>query len=186
VTFFPMHILGLEGMPRRIYTYSDQMGWQSLNVLASCGAVVLAAGFALFFIDLFRSLRKGEPAGDNPWSAATLEWATASPPPSCNFVHIPVVTGAEPLWENPDAIDVAAGLRVDRRELLVTSLNEAHPVARESSPRNSIWPLFAAIATTVMLIASIFTPWAMVWGAVPLAATLIAWFWPKGTPEDES
>jgi cytochrome c oxidase subunit I len=186
LTFFPMHILGLEGMPRRVYTYSEQMGWQSLNLLSSSAAIVLAAGFALFFIDLLRSLRRGEPAGENPWNAATLEWATASPPPSCNFVHIPVVTGAEPLWENPETIEVAEGLRADRRELLVTSLTEARPVARESSPRNTIWPFLAAIATTVMLIASIFTPWAMVWGAVPLAATLIGWFWPKGTPEDES
>ena len=186
LTFFPMHILGLEGMPRRVYTYSEQMGWQSLNLLSSSAAIVLAAGFALFFIDLLRSLRRGEPAGENPWNAATLEWATASPPPSCNFVHIPVVTGAEPLWENPETIEVAEGLRADRRELLVTSLTEARPVARESSPRNTIWPFLAAIATTLMLIASIFTPWAMVWGAVPLAATLIGWFWPKGTPEDES
>ncbi|MFL6812457.1 MAG: hypothetical protein ACJ8EK_00280, partial [Bradyrhizobium sp.] len=58
--------------------------------------------------------------------------------------------------------------------------------ARETSPRNSIWPFLAAVATTVMLIASIFTPWAVVWGSIPLAVALVGWFWPKGTPEDES
>jgi cytochrome c oxidase subunit 1 len=81
---------------------------------------------------------------------------------------------------------VAEGLRTDRRELVVTSLNTAEPQAREASPRNSIWPLLSAIATSIMLIWSIFTPWAVVWGSIPIAVALIGWFWPKGTPEDEA
>ena len=68
----------------------------------------------------------------------------------------------------------------------MTSLATAEPQAREASPRNSIWPLWAAIATSVMLIWSIFSPWAVVWGSIPIAITLIGWFWPKGTPEDEA
>jgi len=185
LTFFPMHILGLAGMPRRVYTYPAEMHWQNLNLFVSASAVLLALGFLLFFVDALRSIRRGEPAGDNPWRAATLEWATSSPPPDYNFSHLPVVSSAEPLWSNAQELAVGSGLRVDRRELLVTSLSEARPEARESSPRNSIWPFLAAIATTLMLITSIFSPWAVVWGSIPILITLIGWFWPKGTPEDE-
>lgn len=185
-TFFPMHILGLQGMPRRIYTYQPDLPWQGLNLFVSLSAIVLTAGFLLFFVNAIRSARFGEVAADNPWDAPTLEWATTSPPPSYNFAMIPVVSGPQPLWQNRDALPVADGLRTDRRELVVTTLAGAEPQAREASPQHSIWPLWAAIATTIMLIWSIFSPWAVVWGAIPIAITLIGWFWPKGTPEDES
>jgi cytochrome c oxidase subunit 1 len=186
LTFFPMHILGLQGMPRRVYTYQPDMPWHGLNMFVSISAVILVAGFLVFFVDAIRSARSGAISGEDPWEAPTLEWATASPPPSFNFAHIPVVSGPNPLWEHPDLLPVASGLRTDRRELLITSLATAKPEAREASPRNSIWPFWTAIATSVMLIASIFTPWAVVWGSVPVAVALIGWFWPKGTPEDES
>jgi cytochrome c oxidase subunit 1 len=186
LTFFPMHILGLQGMPRRLYTYQPDLPWHGLNLFISASAAILASGFLLFFADALRSVRRGPPCGPNPWDAPTLEWATTSPPPSYNFRRIPVVTGAYPLWEQPEALSVADGLRVDRRELLVTSVAVAEPEAREASPRNSIWPLWAAIATTVMLISSIFTAWAVVWGSIPIAITLIGWFWPKRVPEDEA
>ena len=186
LTFFPMHILGLQGMPRRIYTYQPDLPWHGLNLFVSLSAVILVAGFLVFFIDAIRSARHGLPAGDNPWNAATLEWATSSPPPPYNFARIPVVRGSDPLWETPDVLPVATGLRTDRREVVVTTLATARPEAREASPRNSIWPFWAAIATTIMLIWSIFSPWAVVWGSIPVAIALIGWFWPKGTPEDES
>jgi cytochrome c oxidase subunit 1 len=186
LTFFPMHILGLQGMPRRVYTYQPEMGWEGLNLFVSLSAAILVAGFLLFFVDAIRSLWSGAPAGDNPWQASTLEWATSSPPPSYNFAYIPVVRGADPLWDDSDMLPVAGGLRSDRRELIVSSVAAAVPEARESSPRNSIWPFWAAIATSIMLIWSMFSPWAVVWGSIPIAVTLIGWFWPKATPEDES
>jgi cytochrome c oxidase subunit 1 len=186
LTFFPMHILGLQGMPRRIYTYQPDMPWHGLNLFISASSAILVAGFLVFFIDALRSARHGPPAGDNPWNAATLEWATSSPPPPYNFARIPIVGGSNPLWDRPDALAVASGLRIDRREVVVTTLATARPEAREASPRNSIWPFWAAIATSVMLIWSIFTPWAVVWGSIPVAVAMIGWFWPKGTPEDES
>jgi cytochrome c oxidase subunit 1 len=186
LTFFPMHILGLQGMPRRVYTYQPDMPWSALNMFVSLSAIILVAGFLVFFIDAIRSAHRGPLAPDNPWSAPTLEWSTTSPPPSYNFARIPVVNGPNPLWEQPDILSVATGLRTDRRELLVTTLAEAVPEAREASPRNSIWPFWTAVATSVMLIWSIFTPWAVVWGSIPVAIALIGWFWPKGTPEDEA
>jgi heme/copper-type cytochrome/quinol oxidase subunit 1 len=186
LTFFPMHILGLEGMTRRVYTYQTQMGWGGLNLFVSLSSLILAAGFALFFLDAIRSAFRGALAGDNPWQAPTLEWAAASPPRSYNFAFIPVVHGANPLWDEPDELDVATGLRFDRRELVMSTVGSAEAEVREASPANSLWPLWTALASTLMLISSIFTAWAVVWGAVPVAIALIGWFWPKGTTEDES
>lgn len=185
LTFFPMHILGLWGMPRRVYTYQPELPWAGLNLFISLSSVILAAGFLVFFIDVLRSWKNGRPAGPNPWKASTLEWATSSPPPAYNFRRIPVVGSRDPLWPDAD-LSVAAGMRTDRRELLVTSIVEALPQARESSPSDSVWPFWTAIATAIMLIWSIFSPWAVVWGSIPIAVALIGWFWPKGTPEDES
>jgi cytochrome c oxidase subunit I len=186
LTFFPMHLLGLQGMPRRIYTYQPEMHWGGVNLFISLSACVLALGFLLFFWDAVRSVRRGPPAGDNPWNAATLEWATTSPPPSYNFARIPVVSSAHPLWDESAGLAVATGLRIDRREIVISTVADARPEARESSPRNSIWPLLTAIVTSIMLIASVFTPWAVVWGSIPIAIALIGWFWPKGVPEDDS
>jgi cytochrome c oxidase subunit 1 len=173
-------------MPRRIYTYQADMGWGGLNLFVSLSSLILGAGFLLFFFDVLRSARHGPRADDNPWDAPTLEWSIPSPPPSYAFELIPVVRSAYPLWDQPDEFLVATGCRVDRREVVSTSVAEARPEARESSPANSIWPLWTALASALMLISSIFTPWAVVWGAIPVAAALIGWFWPKGTPEDEA
>jgi heme/copper-type cytochrome/quinol oxidase subunit 1 len=186
LTFFPMHILGLLGMPRRVYTYQPEMGWGGLNLFVSLSSAILAAGFLLLFIEVIRAARRGEPAGENPWDAPTLEWGTASPPPAYNFARMPVVESMSPLWTTPGEMAVATGLQVHRRELLVTGLVDADAQARESSPRNSVWPFWTALATTLMLVSSIFTPWAMVWGAVPLGICIVGWFWPAGTPEDDS
>jgi cytochrome c oxidase subunit I len=186
LTFFPMHFLGLMGMPRRVYTYQPEMQWSALNLFVSVSSILIAIGFLIFFIDALHSARRGTPAGPNPWGASTLEWATTSPPPSYNFLHIPVVRDGEPLWRESENFPVADGLREDRRELVVTTAVAAEPQARESSPRNSVWPFLAAIATSAMLIWSIFTPWAVVWGSIPICVTLIGWFWPNGTPEDDS
>jgi len=186
LTFFPMHILGLQGMPRRVYTYQPEMHWHGLNLFVSVSSLVLMGGFLLFFIDVIRSARNGLPSGPNPWAAPTLEWATSSPPPTYNFALLPVVRDSNPLWEESESLTVGGGLSVDRREFIVSSVVEARPEARETSPRDSIWPFWTAIASSVMLIWSIFSPWAVVWGSIPIALALIGWFWPKGSPEEES
>ncbi|MFL6949461.1 MAG: cytochrome c oxidase subunit I [Xanthobacteraceae bacterium] len=185
VAFFPMHILGLRGMPRRVYTYLPEMGWDGLNLLVSAGALVFFLSFVVFLWNVIASYRGGVPAPDNPWDAGTLEWATSSPPPPYNFARIPFVTHREPLWAERATRPVITGLRVDRRELIVSTLSEAQAEVREASPEPSIWPLIAAITVTIFFIGSIFTPWAVVWGTPPIAVALIAWFWPKDTREDE-
>jgi cytochrome c oxidase subunit 1 len=186
VAFFPMHILGLQGMPRRVYTYTPEMPWGPLNLLSTVGAFLFAASFVLLLANMVVSYRRGEPAGENPWGAPTLEWAMSSPPPPQNFTRIPIVRSREPLWTECDALPVVTGLRVDRREILVSTMTEAEPDVLESSPQPSIWPFVAAMVVSLTLLASIFTAWAITAGAIPVGIALTLWFWPKGTKEDES
>jgi len=98
LTFFPMHFLGLFGMPRRTHTYLEGTGWEALNLLCTIGAFILALGIFLVLWDMVRTARKGEPAGNDPWDARTLEWTLPSPPPFYNFAKVPVVKGRDALW----------------------------------------------------------------------------------------
>jgi cytochrome c oxidase subunit 1 len=185
VTFFPMHHLGLYGMPRRVYTYPANVGWSDLNAVATLGAVVIAVSMLLFLVNVIRSYRSGARSPHDPWSSPTLEWATASPPPVYNFARIPIVASREPLWGPSGIVGRVDGLSMDPPENLVTCVLDAAPDHRSVYPRPGIWPFLSAVATTVLFIGSIFTPWAVVWGSIPVAIALTAWFWPGKDEIDE-
>jgi cytochrome c oxidase subunit 1 len=185
ITFFPMHQLGLMGMPRRVYTYPEYMNWGVLNLVSSLGAVLLVAGGVLLLVNVTRSLRAGVLAGDNPWNADSLEWATSSPPPVYNFLEIPVVEGRHALWQRSVDPPVVTGIRSDKREVLVTDVMDADPTHKSQFPEPSIWPFLTAVVTAGILAGAIFTPWSVVYGAVPLFISLTGWFWPKRPPEEE-
>lgn len=107
MTFDFMHIVGLLGMPREIYTYEPGNHWAIWNMIVTIGAFVQAVAIIVFLVNLVRSHFKGELAGNDPWDAWTLEWATTSPPPSYNFAEEPMVRSRRPLWdlkhpEDPD------------------------------------------------------------------------------------
>ena len=108
LTFFPMHFLGLSGMPRRIYTYESGLGWDSWNLVATVGSYVLAVGVLVFVINVVRTLRSAPRAPRDPWGGATLEWTTDSPPPAHNFDTIPVVRDRDPVWFERDHVSLVS------------------------------------------------------------------------------
>jgi cytochrome c oxidase subunit 1 len=179
LAFFPMHIAGLLGMPRRVYTYPAGLGLEIPNLLSTIGAFVVGTAVVLFVVNGLWSLYRGAIASADPWGASSFEWATSSPPPVYNFEHIPVADSRTPLWDNAGELPVVTGLRVDEKELLLTTVVAATPDLREPVPEPSLWPFIAAVASGVLFICSIFSAWAVVVGAIPGTIGLTAWFWPK-------
>jgi cytochrome c oxidase subunit I+III len=182
MTFFPMHILGLHGMTRRIYTYVAETGWGKLNLLATMGVGVMAVGILLFLINVAWSRKKGMIAGANPWNAATLEWATPSPPPPYSFIHLPTVRGRDALWDDFETAPVVVGLRTDVREVLTTALMDAEPQHTYEIAGDSIWPVALAFAAGGSFIGAIFNPWAIPIGALLSGIVLGFWFWRGNEP----
>src|SRR5690625_4212002 len=161
VTFFPHHFLGLMGMPRRIYTYDAELGWGPLNMLSTIGAFILAIGFLVFLINFVKSLRQGEPCGNDPWDARTLEWITPSPPPFYNFDILPTVHARDELWARKYH-DVR-----DERAEEARANNTLPPI---QLPTGSIFPLLLAVVLTVTSYGLLYNKTFM---AVGLAATLL-------------
>jgi cytochrome c oxidase subunit 1 len=163
VTFFPMHFLGLEGMPRRYYSYGEGSGWWFWNIIVSIGAYALAGSIVIFLYNVGWSLKKGKIAGPNPWDAPTLEWATSSPPPVYNFKDLPVIEHRDPLWvekygiaheqEDEDEIQVTfAGATIGSTHAPDETEHDQKARVAESTedhgvhlPNPSFYPLVAAI-----------------------------------------
>lgn len=185
--FFPMHISGLLGMPRRVYTYADGMGWDWLNLITTIGSYVFAVGVLLFLINVWKSYRRGALAGDNPWDAPTLEWATTSPPPPYNFVVIPTVASRHPLWEDRlqqhegEGSHVDAGLVLDHdREAIGTSSLDATPDIILRMPHDSYAPVILALAATAFFAGLAFHAWWLAaLGALVVGIDIIGWLWPE-------
>jgi len=156
LTFFPMHLLGLKGMPRRVYTYSPEMHWTAANGMATAGALIILIGGILFIVNVISSRRSGPIAGANPWDAGSLEWAADSPPAPYNFAFLPGAVSRYPLWSDPADRVVVTGMRNDRREILVTETVSGEPRFRHVLPGSSIWPLLTALLATAGLVGSIF------------------------------
>jgi cytochrome c oxidase subunit 1 len=186
VTFFPMHFLGLWGMPRRVYTYLAETGWGTLNAVESAGAVLIVASVALFIANALWSWRSGPVAGPDPWGAETLEWAAASPPRPYNFEYIPIVEGRDPLWVSGPELPVVAGLSTARREVLVTTVLDAEPDSRHHDPKPTIAPLLLALAVGALFIGLVFHPWAAPIGTLLSFLAFIAWGWPRGKKDPEA
>jgi cytochrome c oxidase subunit 1 len=185
LTFFPMHIMGLKGMTRRIYTYPPEMGWAPANMLATIGACIIALGGVVFLINVLISRKRGQIAGDDPWDGDTLEWAAASPPKNYNFEYLPVASSRSPLWVPRAERIVVTGLRNDRREVLVTTLMDAEPHHRLVLPSPSIWPFLTAVFVSLGFAGSVFNAWYITWGSILTGLALIGWFWPRRPVELE-
>jgi cytochrome c oxidase subunit I len=180
LTFFPMHQLGLKGMPRRIYTYLPETGWGSLNFVATVGAGIIGLSVVVFIINLARSRKSGLPAGPNPWGAPTVEWMTDSPPPRYNFIQLPTVTGGYPAWENTAETPVVVGLPTQKRALLCTTLMDAKPHHQYTLCGDSLWPFVLSVVAGLTFTAVIFHPVALIIGPMLALIVLCGWFW-QGT-----
>ncbi|HVQ75757.1 MAG TPA: cytochrome c oxidase subunit I [Candidatus Binatia bacterium] len=145
LTFFPMHYLGLIGMPRRIYTYAPDLGWNFWNLVATIGSFVIALSIAVFIANVWKTHRSGAVAGPDPWDGRTLEWAIPSPPPVYNFAAIPTVHGRDELWLQKHG-DGHGGAPSPR-----PPVPRAEDIAAIHMPPPSYWPIVLAIAMTVML-----------------------------------
>jgi cytochrome c oxidase subunit I+III len=183
--FFPMHIVGMLGMPRRIYTYPAGLGWDVYNLIETAGAFLFAIGVALFAWNVLKSRRSGALAGPNPWDAGTLEWSTSSPPPPYNFAVLPTIGSRHPLWEDrlgegSAKSSLARGPVLDAgRETFATSPLDAEPRAVMRMPEDSYAPLALAVSCGLIAYGLLFGLWWLsVIGVVATAACAIGWLWP--------
>jgi cytochrome c oxidase subunit I+III len=190
ITFFPMHILGFQGMPRRIYTYLPDVQWDPLNLVATIGAFLMAIGVLVFVLNAILSARWGQAAGDNPWGADTLEWATSSPPPNYNFQHLPVVRSGNPLWDDLDPPTPEAGPGLGwrtamadtergRRETIATTVMDAVPDHQLLLPAPSVWPLWTAMALSLAFVGAMVHPILVGIGGILTVVGLLGWHWPR-------
>ncbi len=188
VGFFPMHILGLLGMPRRVYTYAYGLGWSGLNLIVSIGSLVFAIGVLLLLVNVVVSLKRGRLAGADPWDAPTLEWAIPSPPPSYNFAVIPIIASRHPLWETrlPQQDDrvrsqTTQGYLLDRgRETLGTTPLDARPNLILEMPEDSLAPLLLTLGLCALFVGALAHAWWLAaLGGLTGFGALLDWLWPR-------
>ena len=188
VAFFPMHLTGINGMPRRIYTYPPGLGLDGLNLTSTIGAFILGAGIAISLYNFFRSQRVGAYAGKNPWNAHTLEWSTSSPPPPYGSVHIPRVRSRHPLWDDYDEEYDPGDQRVydQGRLTLASTWLDAEPVAVSRMPDDTLAPLFLTLAMALLFAALVAGNLWLALAAVVLNLIVMAyWLWPRYEPHYE-
>jgi cytochrome c oxidase subunit I+III len=185
-TFLLMHLTGMRGMPRRVATYAEGLGWDRLNMLSSIGSYILAAGIALFVFDFFRSRRHGPPAPRNPWGAGTLEWLYPPVTPGFNFHAIPQVESREPLWDQPRLLDqeahevegVMRGIRDGRRETLGSDPVSGAPLYILRLPHPTWIPMIAAAGLAILFGATLASAyWLCAVGAAIALVAFTLWAW---------
>ena len=184
VGFFPMHLLGIEGMPRRIYTYASGLGWDSLNFTSTIGVFILSFGILLSLINFFVSVtfKHGKLAGKNPWGADSLEWSTDSPPAPYGSVHIPTVISRHPLWDEHVEEEDPNGERIldQGRLTLATTALDAETQSVSRMPEDSIMPLVYALGMTLFFVAVVLQwLWVAFGSVLAMLAINAFWLWPK-------
>jgi cytochrome c oxidase subunit I len=182
VAFFPMQVLGMAGMPRRIYTYPSGLGWDGWNIVITVGALALGVGVLLTLFNAVASRSRGAVAGTNPWNADTLEWNVPSPPPSYGVLHIPTVASRHPLWDQHDESADPRGERLlDRGRLTPsTSWLAAQPLSLSQMPEDTTAPLWLGVLLSMWFVAVLVKA---LWLALALTIlSLLAaawWLWPE-------
>jgi cytochrome c oxidase subunit 1/cytochrome c oxidase subunit I+III len=188
LTFFPMHILGLLGMPRRQYTYPPGMGWDVYNLLETIGAYLLAAGLLMVVVNLAVSRFRGARVGNDPWEGDTLEWATSSPPPPYNYAVIPKVTSPYPMWDRADreedTVNLARGGKVleQGHETPATTSVDAEWDEILEMPATSPWPPVLALAVSGIFAFILLEQWIAA-GIFVVAALAVLAAWHAKEPQ---
>ena len=183
VTFFPMHFVGMDGMPRRIYTYVEGMGWELWNGVATGGVFILILGFLVVLDNIGRHWKNGEAAPADPWDARTLEWSISSPPPEYNFEEIPVVRSLDDWWATKQG---GAHKEVPASG---ASGDEGHGI---HLPQPSYWPLVTAIGLFIAAYGVVFNDLIIPWGLAAIGLVIgfvgvYAWsLEPVNDPEEDS
>jgi cytochrome c oxidase subunit I len=173
--FFPMHLVGLMGMPRRVYTYPAGLGWELPNLLETIGAYVFALGLGLILWNVVRSRFAGEPALANPWGASSLEWSVASPPPHYNFARIPVVSSREPLWDG----GVTEGRAFEGHITPRTSVLDATLEEPIHLPHENAWTLVMSLTLLLLFVGLLVrVDWIAEAGALLTLVAMARWLWP--------
>jgi heme/copper-type cytochrome/quinol oxidase subunit 1 len=182
LTFFPMHIVGLLGMPRRVYTYNPGFGWDAYNLAETVGAFILTAGLLLIFGNLIRSRRRGPLAGPDPFFGGTLEWTTTSPPPEYNFPVIPTVTSPYPNWDRADREEDVGRLRSGTlvlehgHETTASTVRDGYLDEVLSMPPESPWPVVVGACVALLFASLLLSHYVVAWIFAGLAlAALAAW-----------
>jgi cytochrome c oxidase subunit I+III len=186
LTFLPQHNAGLLGMPRRVFTYSADLGITPYNLVSTLGAYVMAVGVITFLWNFVQTYRSGPAASTNPWNAGTLEWSVPSPPMSHNFSRLPEVRSRDPLWtdawswwEPPQRRPPSEPPRRLWRETLGTTVLEARPESVVQLADDSIWPFAAAVAVTLASVGLLYDQAILsALGTLATMACLIVWTWP--------
>jgi cytochrome c oxidase subunit 1 len=188
LTFGPFHVLGLQGMPRRIYTYPANRGWDFWNLMSTIGAFTIALSILVFLYNIRKTRRTEQDVGADPWDARTLEWSIPSPPPEYNFASVPVVAARDELWHRKYGEDDEG--RPVRRELdyPVVESREDGEGKHIHMPSPSYWPLVASLAFPVICYGLIYRVWAVsIIGALWLIGAIYSWALEPQTapPEDD-
>ena len=183
LTFGPMHLVGLAGMPRRIYTYSDGMGWNLYNMMETVGAFIIAISVLVFIWNIIVTTRRAVPAPADPWDARTLEWSIPSPVPPYNFAEVPTVHGLDDWWHRKYTEDDRGRLVRLPTQPETEALIDPHSV---HMPSPSFYPLVASIGLPIIGYGMIYRAWYVaIFGAVVLLAGLYAWAMEPSTEPEE-
>jgi cytochrome c oxidase subunit 1 len=183
LTFFPMHISGLLGMPRRIYTYSGDNGWEIWNMMSTTGAFLIATSMLVFIANVILSLRRGERSGDDPWDGRTLEWSISSPPPHYNFKEIPQVHSLDHFWHQKyteDAEGVPIPVVAGAAEHAEEDEHSGHDI---HMPSPSYFPLLAAIGFPIVATGLIYDYALVAVGALIVIVGIYGWALEPATEE---
>jgi cytochrome c oxidase subunit 1 len=192
LTFFPMHIVGLIGMPRRTYTYEPGFGWTTLNLIETIGAFIIALAVLVFLVNIIYTSRRGKLAGPDPWDGRSLEWSIPSPPPEYNFAEIPRVEARDDWWHRKYTEDAEGRLvrlpaggaieesdTTDGTVATVAAVEEAHNI---HMPSPSFYPLVVAAGLPFIGYAAVFlNPWLAIPGVALLLFGVYAWGLEPGT-----